>query len=90
MYKISRNLFADTDVSSTELESGKCHRSLPQTPAPVLNTISGPMGARFLSSIGLGFGSLIVRAQLFPAPALDKNRSPKKIRELTLFGGGGA
>ena len=47
-----------------------------QTPAPVLDKISGPMGARFLSSTGLGSGNLIGRAQLPPAPALDKNWSP--------------
>ena len=34
------------------------------------------MGARFLSSTGLGSGNLIGRAQSPPAPALDKNRSP--------------
>ena len=47
-----------------------------QTPAPVLNKISGPMGARFLSSTGLGSGNLIERAQFPPVPILDKNRSP--------------
>ena len=44
-----------------------------QTPAPVLDKISGPMGARFLSSAGLGFGVLIGRAQFLPVPALNKN-----------------
>ena len=34
------------------------------------------MGAQFLSSTGLGSGNLIGRAQLPPAPALDKKRSP--------------
>ena len=34
------------------------------------------MGARFLSSTGLGSGNLIERAQFPPAPALDKNWSP--------------
>ena len=34
------------------------------------------MGARVLSSTGLGSGNLIGRAQFPPAPALDKNRSP--------------
>ena len=33
-----------------------------------------PMGARFVSSIGLGFGNLLGRAQLLP---LDKSRCPK-------------
>ena len=32
--------------------------------------------ARFLSSTGLGCANVIARAQLPPAPALDKNRSP--------------
>ena len=47
-----------------------------QTPAPVLDKISGPKGAEFLSSTGLGFDILIESAQFSPAPALDKNRSP--------------
>ena len=34
------------------------------------------MGARFLSSTGLGSGNLIGRAQYPPVPALDKNWSP--------------
>ena len=51
---------------------------MPREPssAPVLDTISGPMGARFLSSTGLGFGTLTERTKVFPVPALDKNRSP--------------
>ena len=48
-----------------------------QTPAPVLDKISGPMGARFLSSTGLGSGNLLERAQFFPVPALDKSGSPR-------------
>ena len=32
--------------------------ALLQTPAPVLDQISGPMAARFLSSAGLGSGNL--------------------------------
>ena len=35
------------------------------------------MGARFLSSTGLGFDNLTERVQFFPVPALDKNRSPE-------------
>ena len=49
----------------------KCLRSLPAEP-PALGKNSGPMGARFLSSTGLGSGNLIQRAQFFPVPALDK------------------
>ena len=48
-----------------------------QTPTPILDKIPGPMDARFLSSVGLGFGTHIGRTQLFPTPALDKNRHPK-------------
>ena len=50
-----------------------------QIPAPVLDKIPGPMGAQFLSSLGLGFGNLIERAQIFPVPALDENWSPKTL-----------
>ena len=39
--------------ASTELESGNALGAFLQTPAPVLDRISGPMGARFLSSTGL-------------------------------------
>ena len=62
--------------STTALESGNATGAFLQTPAPVLDKISGPMGARFLSSTGLGFGNLIGRAQFSAVPALDKNRSP--------------
>ena len=70
---------ADGDLSSTELESGIAIGAFLQTPAPVLDKISGPMGARFLSSTGLQSGNLIERAHFFPAPALDKNRSPTNV-----------
>ena len=53
-----------------------------QTPAPVLDNISGAMGARFLSSTGLRSGSLIGRAQFPQHPALDKNWSPTLLRSL--------
>ena len=66
-----------TSGSSTELESGNALGAFLQTPDPVMDKISEPMGARFLSSVGLGSGNLIGRAQFPPAPALDKNRSPK-------------
>ena len=52
----------------------KCLRSLP---TPILDKIPGPMEARFLSSVGLGFGTRIGRAQLVPTPTLDKNRFPR-------------
>ena len=41
-------------------------------PTPILDKIPGPMEARFLSSVGLGFGTRIGRTQLCPTPALDK------------------
>ena len=64
--------FAAWNLSSTELESGNAIGAFLQTRAPVLDKISGPMGARFLSSTGLGSGNLIEWAQFPPAPALDK------------------
>ena len=70
---------ADRNLSSTELEYGNPMGASLRTPAPVLDKISGPMGARFLSSAGLGSGNLIGRAQFPPAPALDKNRSPTLV-----------
>ena len=39
------------------------------------------MGARFLSSTGLGSGNLIGRAQFPPAPALDKIGLPQMLTE---------
>ena len=62
---------------SAELESGNAIGAFLQTPAAVLDKTSGSKGARLLSSTGLGCGNLIGRAQLFSAPALDRNRSPK-------------
>ena len=47
-------IIADRNLSSTELESGKATGAFLQTPATVLDEISGPMNARFLSSTGLG------------------------------------
>ena len=38
------------------------------------------MGARLLSSTGLGSGNLIGRAQFPPVPALDKNWSPTSTK----------
>ena len=70
------SIFADWNLSSTELEYWNAIGAFLQTPAPVLDKISGPMGAQFLSSTGLGSGNLIGRAQFPPAPAMDNNRSP--------------
>ena len=61
---------------STELEFGNAPERFLQTPTPTLNEISGPMGAQFLSSVGLGFGTLIGQAHLLPIPSLDKNQFP--------------
>ena len=47
-----------------------------QTPTPTLDKIPGPVDARFLSAVGLGFGTCIGRTQLFPTSALDKYRFP--------------
>ena len=69
-------MFTDCGSSSAELESGNAPGAFLQTPAPVLDKISGPMGARLLYSAGLQFANLIERAQLLPIPALDQNRSP--------------
>ena len=61
------------NLFSTELESGNAPGAFLQNPAPALDKIPGPIGVRFLSSVGLQFGTLTKRAQLLPAPALDKN-----------------
>ena len=72
------------------MESGNATGAFLQTPAPVLDKISGPMGARFLSSAGLGSGNLIGRAQ-FPQrpywikighPLLYENLFPNCIGHL--------
>ena len=57
-------------------------------PAPVVDTFSGPMSARFLSSTGLGFGNLIGKDQVLSVSALDKVCVPNNMeREGTMFGG---
>ena len=58
------------------MEAGNALGAFLQTPAPVLDESSGQMGARILYSTGLGFGTLLGRAQFSPVPALDRNRSP--------------
>ena len=52
----------------------KCPRMISPDPIPILDNIPGPMDARFLFSVGLGFGTRKGRTHLFPRPALDKNR----------------
>ena len=63
----------------------KCPRRLPPDPSP---NISGPMGAQFLSSVGLGFGTLIGKACppntcVFPvepqSPKQQKRESAQKV-----------
>ena len=74
-----RNKLSELRLEFIQYRTGvwKCHTgAFLQTPAPVLDKFSGPMGARFLSSTGLGSDNLIGQAQFPPAPALDKNRSP--------------
>ena len=67
---------SQTDIYPAQ-ESGNPLGAFLQTPAPVLDKISGPMDARFLSSTGLGFGTLIKGPQFFPVPGLDKIRGPR-------------
>ena len=76
---------ADRNLSSTELEPGNAPGAFLQTTAPVLDKHFGPMGARFLSSTGLQFATLIESAQLLLAPALDKNRSPTKMHDVLVI-----
>ena len=66
---------ANRNLSSTELECENALEAFLQTPAPVVDKVSGPMGAQFLSSTGLGFGILVGRAQPLPVAALDKIQS---------------
>ena len=47
--------------------------------------MSGSMGAKCLSSTGLGFGALIGRAHFFPVPALDTHWSPDKRKDLKRY-----
>ena len=66
---------------------GNAPGGLLQTPAAVLDKISGPKGEEIVSSIGLQFGTLIETAQLLPVPALDENQSPppppqKKVKKI--------
>ena len=51
-------------------------------PAPVLDKIFGPMGARFLSSTGLGSGNRMVRAQVLSVSVIDKIRSPNVVNSI--------
>ena len=60
----------DQILSSTELESGNAIGAFLQTPAPVLDKISGPMGAQFLSSTGLGSGERLLGQAQFPFDAI--------------------
>ena len=66
------------NCSQTEtypVQNWSLERPQPQTPAPALDKISGPLGARFSSSPGLGSGNRHREsAQLFPAAALNTNR----------------
>ena len=82
---LSRNFVvmaqAPRNVSSVVLESGNVSGAFPQTATPTLDKIPGPMDARFLSSVGLGFGTRIGRTQHFPTPVLDKNRFPSFGKE---------
>ena len=74
--KLQRAIIADRNLSSTGLESGNATGAFLQTPAPILQKYSGPIGAGILSSFGLQFGTLLDRAQFVLVVALDKNWSP--------------
>ena len=66
------------DYSSTTIQCsigvGNAPGTLLKIPAPVLDNISGPMGARLLSSTGLGIGILLSLrgSEFLPAPAGSK------------------
>ena len=72
---------ADWNLSSTELESGNAIGAFLQAPAPVLDKISGPMGARFLSSTGLRSGNLIERER-----ERERERISSQYRHWIKFG----
>ena len=61
-----RFFLADCIVSSVALEPGNASGAFLQTPTPILDKIPGPMDARFLSSVGLGFGIGIGRSTTLP------------------------
>ena len=70
---------ANRSSSSTGLESESAPGAFVCNPAPVLDEISGPMGAQFLSSIVVGLGALIERPQYdkyLLVKALDRNVFP--------------
>ena len=58
-----------------------------QTTAPVLDKIYGLMGGWFLSSTGLGSGTVIGGREFLSAPSLDKIISFKRIRAHKKSGG---
>ena len=58
----------------------------PHTTTPTLDKIPGPMDARFVSSVGFGFGTRKGRTQLFPTPweGLTFPRSLNQVRKNSL------
>ena len=54
----------DWNVSSVVPESGNASEAFLQTPTPILDKIPGPTDARFLSNVGLGFGTHIIWEKL--------------------------
>ena len=77
---------ADWHVSSIVLESGNASGAFPQTPTPTLDKIPAPMDARFLSSVGFGFGTRIGRTRLFPREGANREKlTVKKIISITRF-----
>ena len=82
--RVQEMFFADRNLSSTELESGNAIGACLQTSAPVLDKISGPMGARFLSSTGLGSGNLIERERESAILPSTGTGYPKNLSSLFL------
>ena len=67
------------NISSTELESGNaCLGAFLQTPAPVLDKNSGPMGARFLSSTGLECGTPHWETAILPSTSIGQKSVSRK------------
>ena len=80
LFRISGGMqVSQTEIVQSRVGVWKCPRTFLQTPASALVKVSGPMGARFLCSTGLGAGNLIGRAQLLSVPALDTKSLTKHL-----------
>ena len=77
------NCVSKTTLSSAELESGSAPGAFLPTPAPVLEDVRN-----FLILYWAGvWQSFIGRAQVLSVRALDQNRSPSVVPNLTVFVG---